>query len=416
MPVIIVSEEMVYGSLSRPHVISRRVETAIQYVHSAMTRRSRQYLWNTRVLFAIGVMFSSACTSAEKPPVDRRPSRAIASGTGDFIRLDSVDAPDVPMRRVGAISLGTMPVTTPGSIDHAVVTSREIVLVDNVSRALRGYGKSGSQRFTLPTRSDAIGSLRTPMGLATAVGDSILVVDLDEARGLSTVSPAGTIARQLPLHLGGALIGVAQLSNGKFAFARITTPADIANGVAYVVAIVNSAGKPLATGCIPDSVTRGSVIRHGMFSFFRDAGVSTLNGRIYCRQAVSPAVQVLSADGAPITVFNKAPPFYRRGVDQPASMSMVDMNRFRSTWWEHSAFYPVSNGFVSIYASFDLRTDDAVYRLFACDSTTVGTTCHTSIIPGKPVAFVAPDTLYVSEPIRKANDLQQLSIYIVSSH
>lgn len=399
----------------RLEATSSRLATVLRNVHLATTPRSSLNRRHAPRLLALAIVFCNACTGPEAAKSTQSPTLAIPSNAARFSQLDSVDAPNIPMRKIGTVTLGNSPTTTADSIAFAVVTSHGIVLYDNASHLLRGYTKSGSEQFSLPTRS-GIGHLGMPMQLVAIAGDSVLVVDIDEARGLTVVTPNGVIARQLPLHLGGALVGGAQLSNGNFALARITTQKELGDSTAHLAAIVNPAGKLLATGCAPDSVSRASVVHNGMYGFFRGAGVAALNGRIYCWQAVTPIVQVLSIDGTPIGSLNNAPPFYHRGADQPASTNAAEMNRFRSTWWDHLGFLPLVDGFVSSFDSYDPKTAHSVFRLFACDSSSVTSKCHTSDVPGTPVAFVAPDTLYVSEPLKKPSQLRQLGIYVMSSH
>ncbi len=355
-----------------------------------------------------------ACNNGPRPhPRQAVPNASLARGLGEYTKLHTIDVPELPIRKIRSISLGSSSNNTPGSLDDVAITRDGIDVLDNAASLVRGYDRDGIQRFTLPTRRSAAGQLHAPIRL-DVMGDTLLVVDIDEARGVTFVAPSGQITKQIPLRVGSATVDVAPLPSGRFAVAKIAQTADITNGIATIVAIVSADGRELATGCASDPLYRESILRNGEFRFFRGAGVSVYNGRIYCRQAATPVVQVLSQDGKLATTFRSAPPFYERGEDHPLSMNSTVMDQFRSTWWEHVQFYPTARGFISVYTTFDPRIRAGVYRLFVCDSVNTRMTCHVSVVPGTPLTFLQPDTLIVSEPLRNAGDIRMLGFYTVA--
>lgn len=360
---------------------------------------------------ALVTVAASGCSEARKTPADRATLDTAASqALSSYTVLDSASAPIVRLQRVGSIRLGT-DAATAGSVDNAAMTANDLFVIDEAAGLLRGYGRNGRQRFELPIHQSGTG-LGSPVQLV-ADGDTLLVIDIAEARGVTVVSPNGTIVRQVPLHVGSATVGVAPIPGGKLAVARIGLNTAIRDGTARLVAIVTPQGAELSSGCIPDPIYRKSVKQNGLFAMFRFLGVSEHGARLYCRQPVTPVVQVLAEDGTFVGAIRVAPPFYRRGADQAASMDQLETERFRSTWWEHAQFYPLAHGFVSVYMSYDTTAANTKYRLFACDSSGAHSACGVAEIHGAPLTFVYPDTLVVSEPLARVGTAHELGLYVI---
>lgn len=299
---------------------------------------------------------------------------------------------------------------TPGSVDHVQITPDRIFVSDNASSLMRGYSRAGVPIFSVPTHRTE--QLDNPVQLS-AIGDTLLVVDIDQHRGMTVIGPDGRIIRAVPLQVGSSTVGVAPL-DGSLAVGTIAENADLATGHGAFVGVVTKHGELIASGCHPDPLYQESVKRTGLYAMFRFVGVSTRDNNIYCRQPVTPVVQIIGQDGRLVQVIREAPPFYRRGPDRPQSMNQPIVEQFRSTWWEHAQFYPVADGFISVYMTFDIGVGETVYRLFACRKTSGRSSCGVKVVPGIPVTFIQPDTLVTTTPLRRATDTRSLAFYTVA--
>lgn len=363
---------------------------------------------------AAAILLTFGCDEARKAgerssPLSEGASPVATAELSRFEQLSDRDAPQRQLRLIATVDLGTGTENTPASVSRAKISYNRIYVSDEAGRTIKGYDRRGRLVFTLATRRTGLREIHTPVGLALR-GDTLLMVDIDQKRGLTAVDSTGHIAYQRPLAVGSSTVGVTPFGRD-MAVATILENADITEGRGGFIHVVDDTGGSKAAGCLPDPLYRESVRAGGLYAMFRFTGVATSGNLLYCRQPITPVVQVLTSSGDRAHVIRLAPPFYRRGSDVPQSMNQVVLDRFRGTWWEHAHFFPVSSGFVSVYASYDTSTGQTRHRIFGCGAVDAARDCYVSDVPGSPVDVIASDTLVVSLPLRRIGDVQRLAFY-----
>lgn len=326
-----------------------------------------------------------------------------------FERIPDSAVHPLRMQLIATVRLGNSAANTPVAVDRVKLSPNRIYVLDEAGGAVRAYDRRGTPIFTLSTGRSGARQLDTPAGMALR-GDTLLLVDIDPRSGLSVVDSSGVILRQVPLEVGSTTVGVAPAGE-RTAVATIVSSADVISGRGRFIHVVNDSGVSVASGCTPDALYAASVRRGGLFAMFRFTGVTASDGRLYCRQPVTPVIQVLDSRGELVNVIRTAPPFYRRGTDVPQSSNQVVVERFRSTWWEHQYFFPLRGGFVSVYSKYDTSAADSRNRLFGCTSLGTPGDCFVADAPGAPLDLIAPDTLVVSRPLSRVGGIQELAIY-----
>ena len=311
--------------------------------------------------------------------------------------------PLVSLHLAGVISLGTDSSSTVATAERTKLGRNMVYVAD--SRWLRAFDRAGKPRFTISIGSGGTSQLRVPIGMAT-IGDTLLALDIDWRRGITVVDPKGSIARQVPLKVGTSTVDLAPIGRN-IALATVTANL-IDESSASIVRVVGNSGAALYSGCDLDPRYRESQKEHGLVAMFRGVSVYAWEGQLYCRQAITPIVQVLDSTGRLRGVVRLAPPFYQRPSDTRESMNQLTVNKFRSSWWEHKRFYARPAGFASVYETYDSTASQDRYRVFGCDSTTQSRKCYVADLPGTPVDFVPPDTIVIAEPRRSLKAAQRL--------
>jgi hypothetical protein len=319
----------------------------------------------------------------------------------------------VPLRfqRVALIPLGNSPADSPAAIGSVRVTDSAVVVIDPASRRLRFFSRAGALRAAVPFDSAGLTRHTAPTQVES-LGDTVFVVDLDMRRGIVAYDVRGRrvtrISTPLPATTDVAPIGEQRIVS------VMPKEEDVTGRRAAVLWRLAANGATAPLGCIPDSLLRSSMQKRTSYSTYRFTGVATDGRRLYCRQALSPVIQIFLADGTPDGMLHRAPPFYRRGPG--VSLRGLDdagMEAFRATWTEHGRFFPMPSGFVSLYGTFDPKARLDRQLLFACDSSAGSTKCGVSELKGNPMDFRAPDTLIVAEPAESAQAVQRLGLYVV---
>jgi hypothetical protein len=320
----------------------------------------------------------------------------------------------VPLRldRVGQISLGRSAAESPASVERVKIGETMIMVVDEAGRRIRTFGRDGRLVANLAIDSTPKRDHRSPVALA-ARGDSMFVLDLDQSRGVTAYDGQGHRLFQFPIRLNVSTVDYA-VDGQSSVVASMGKDDDILNRRRGLLWTVERDGGSRLIGCVPDPLYRTSLQGDQLFQLFRFFGVAIGYGKVYCRQPVSPVVQMLGLDGRSLGVLRRAPPFYMRPPDiSQRNANKPTMDAFRAKWTEHAYFFPRSKGFLSSYTTFDLKNGRDRHLLFACDSATGPTRCGTSELAGRPADFIAPDTLVVVEPIEHADDLQRLGFYVL---
>lgn len=310
------------------------------------------------------------------------------------------------MDSIKSIRLGDRPSNTAVEIEDAVVTSDRVYVIDGATHHVLGYSRSGSPILSIPYGSGA--AIKSPIDI-DASPEMIGLLELSRTDGIIGLTSNGAVPHRIPLNLESSAIDMVSIGN-QFAVATIQRERDLAAGTGSIVSIVNSEGKVVARGCTPNPLYASSVKQHGMLQFFRQMGVTTGQKVIYCRQPVSPVVQMISSTGTSLGVVTRAPPFYRAPVDVPQSTNQRQVERFRATWTEHVQFYPTVAGFVSIYLTYDTTAGRNEYDVFVCDSASGPIQCRAGRAPGKPIDLLGSDTLVIW-PVGASQGMASLVLY-----
>jgi hypothetical protein len=367
------------------------------------------------LLVACGGDTHNAADTAQRDDVVRLSRSQSFRGDSDLGRYELLGARDVArlsLRLVRTVPLGTTDLETPASIPRAKIAPRSIVVVDEAARRLRAYSRLGRSLFSVPIGAGGAG-LRSAVALAYS-GDTIFVLDIDEKQGVVTLDSTGHRLGSLPIRVSSSTVDYVAGDSGSLV-ATIMTDRGILDDTAGIVSIVDREGHARTLGCAPDPLYRESVKNAGLFQYFRFFGVSTLGRRTYCRQPITPVVQILDEHGRPLGTLRRAPPFYKRPPDvskaNPTNKTLLVT--FRSQWTEHTRFFPYEAGFVSFYTVYDANAGRDRYFLFACDSASGTARCRSAESPGMPLDFIAPDTLIVVEPLHGPRDIQKVNFYHV---
>lgn len=311
-----------------------------------------------------------------------------------FTRVDSAATGTISFVPSREVQLGEGKAASSANISRVIATGEGFFVIEGGAPAVVHYDRKGRHRFTIAIAPGKAGKLKTPRALAYR-GDTLFVLDLDYRRGIAMFDGVGAHIGTIDLQVGSSAFDLSA-SPTSLAIATIAQDAEIRDGAATMLWFV-SAGRAVRDGkCAPDPIYQRSLEQRGFFELFRAVGVSSFGGRTYCRQPVSPVVQVFSDDGAPMESIRLAPPFYVRGPDAPQSMNQLMVDRFSATWTEHRNFFPFQDGFVSVYSNFDTLTSTRRYRLFRCAGVSgPDPRCAVGSITDVPLDFLAPDTLLV---------------------
>jgi hypothetical protein len=346
--------------------------------------------------------------TAERPVSAR--GEVATDSIGQFERVTTGSLTPLVLDSIAASPLGSDATTTPREVTRARIFGERIFVIDWSAHMVRAFHRSGLPIFSIPI-DGRVDGLDNPMSLAV-VRDTLYVLELNKERGITAFDLQGRRTRHFLLDIGSAAMDVTPVGDTLVVATSALDP-DVARGRALLVRTVTREGTTLAAGCTPDPSYRKSVRRRGLLAMFRYVGVTESAGLLYCRQPATPVVQVLHPDGRAAGILRRAPPFYTPPPDVHESMNQVVIDRFRARWTEHTQFYPRPGGFLSVYSTPDSVTGAVRYRLFACDSTAGPVRCHVGESHGEPVAFVAPDTLVVLEPLRSAGQVRRLVWYRV---
>lgn len=357
------------------------------------------------------VLSGCADASGGRDTVSRSQGAAAVTDTTIFAfsAMPSDSVQQVTLPRIGGVRLGSDSGSTPARVGRIAFHGDRILVIDGAIDGIRAYDRSGAPLFTITPDADGASRFRDPRGLAV-LGDTLFIVDMTPAVGLAAFDMEGRHLRTRSLDIESSIVDLAP-ARGHLAVATIMRDEDLRGGAANVVRVVSTDGTVVAGGCPSDPIYSESVRRAGLLQLFRGTGVSASGGVIYCRQPLSPVIQLLGEDGRRAGVVAIAPPFYARTADVPETLNQVTIDHFRTRWTEHSQFYPLESGFVSIYTSYDVEAGANVYRVFTCDTTGLRRRCATAIAPGKPAGLLAPDTLVVQEPLSERQSIRVLGFY-----
>ena len=306
------------------------------------------------------VLALAGCTGSDRGDKYWAPVGTVERGW-EYMLVDSVDAVVFAVDSVGMIPLGSSIDESPVNVSRAVVTPGAVSITDAGTGRILRYGRNGRLEFSIPTGAKMSARLIRPVDLAVS-GDSLFVLDMDQNNGITVIDGSGAVvgAHDVPTNASTSSIAFA---DGRFVVTTIARDVDVLAGTARYTSIIDADGSFLTQVCKPDPMYAQSLNARGLFGLFRGVSASIHGERIYCHQALTPIVQVFTLQGDSLPAIRVAPPFYRRGTDAPQSMNQLELNEFSSTWTEHLDFYPFDDGFLSVYALFDITENQRRYLL-----------------------------------------------------
>jgi len=308
-----------------------------------------------------------------------------------------------------SIPLGTNARETPIGVSRVWMTGDRIAVLDEAGRTIRGYNRGGTALFSSAFGRGTGVDVREPVALAMR-SDTTFILDLDGR--IAALSADGRQTNVMRTGLPSSTVDYVPDGDG-FLIATIAKDSAIASGSAAIVWRVTRDARREVVGCHPDDLYRTSIGHKGMFQAFRFFGVSASKDLVYCRQPLTPLVQIVDTRTKATQYLRRAPPFYRRPSDIPETMNQARVNDLRAQWTEHARFIPLPSGFVSFYTTFDGKDGRDRYLMFMCDSTSGATRCGTAEVPQPPLAFLAPDTLVTASGITASSVVRALSLYRV---
>lgn len=310
----------------------------------------------------------------------------------EYMLVDAVDATVLAVDSVAMIPLGSSIDESPVKVSRVVVTPSAVSITDVGTGRILRYGRNGRLEFSIPTGAKTSARLIRPEDLAVS-GDSLFILDMDQNNGITVIDGSGAVVGAYDVPTNASTSSIA-FADGRFVVTTIARDVDVLAGTARFASLSDADGSFLTQVCEPDPMYAQSLNARGLFGLFRGVSASIRGNRIYCHQALSPIVQVFTLQGDSLPSIRVAPPFYRRGTDAPQSMNQLELNEFTSTWTEHLEFYPFDDGFLSVYTLFDIAENQRRYLLFRCHALPSALwQCGTGEVQGRPLAFIAPDTL-----------------------
>lgn len=314
-----------------------------------------------------------------------------AAASQSFTILPANEVAEVRVRSVRSIALGDSRDNRPSAARDVLMLHNRIFVLDGMQRSLLVYDQGGKFLKRATESGDRDGNLESPVRLV-ADHDSVLVLDVTHKNAVSAFDREGRFigARFPELHNASAVsiaLGRATAAFGQ-ADAR-TRPGRT------VVSIRDRSGQELGSGCAAADGYAQSELRHGMLAHFVARFVAIRGNRIYCAQAITPVVSILDLTGKTVDYLTVAPPYYMPPTaDIGETQNQKTMSEFQSKWTALQDFTVTQTGFFSIYSRYDLTSGAFIYRTFACDFGTRPSNCRVSVVPGRPIRFVSPDTVY----------------------
>lgn len=296
---------------------------------------------------------------------------------------------------VQRLPLGKSQAETPAAFGSVRITPSGIVVVDNASRLIRVYERSGRLAFSVPFAQGQTSRLRQPM-VGVRQGDTTFVAELDPTVGIWVIGPGGDIVRRVSLEIGpAAIMDLLPLPSG-FALATAVDPNGLARGeTPATLRFTNAEGKLQAQACPAGAHYVTSAKRGGMIAATQGFTVAQVGARFACHEPNSPEVRVVDRAGKSLGQYSARGPWYVPPQDVPMSMRPLDDERFQASYTAHAAFWPFESGFVSVFQRFDPTHKRPSFTILSCPSAVANNRCVSAVAPGRVVAALSPDTIAV---------------------
>lgn len=376
---------------------------------NAWKERKRIAKWlASRVIgwrFLLLAIVVTSCRGRDEAPPQPPGGPKVADPDYELMSASEV----VPLRTemLGSIHLGASHGETPIGLSRVSVSDSRITVLDEAGRTIRGYTRSGRLLFTTGFGRQSGLDLREPVAVAVQ-SDTTLVLDLDG--NIAVLNALGHQTKLTRTRLPSSTVDYV-INADTFIIATITKDSAIASGSAAILWRVLPDGGHEILGCHPDKLYSASITQKGMFQAFRFFGVSAVEQFVYCRQPLTPLVQIVDTRTKSTRYLRRAPPFYKRPADIPETTNQARVDDLRSRWTEHARFIPLPSGFVSFYTTFDKKNGRDRYLIFMCDSASRRAQCGTANLEDQPLDFLPPDTLLVANSKTSPPALKALSVY-----
>lgn len=178
-----------------------------------------------------------------------------------------------------------------------------------------------------------------------------------------------------------------------------------------ILTVLHSSGEVAGRGCRLDRRYVDSRAAGGFLNRNQYGKVAARDGRAYCIQTISPIVQILDTTGHLVDMINVAPPFYRAPIDQTFIDNQKAIFDFLSSWTIHSRFFPLDDGWASVYNTYSPTDQEMQFSLFIC-ATPRNTERRCGAVENirRPLLLTALDTVYILDDI-EPEETARFSIY-----
>ncbi|MCC6318309.1 MAG: hypothetical protein IT361_11525 [Gemmatimonadaceae bacterium] len=319
----------------------------------------------------------------------------------------TVDPGNPAMFVVETIALGDDSSSSPTEVTLAAWSRGRLAIADKTRQSLFVYAQDGRLLWRLAHAHDPL--LAPPRANALSWdADTLLVADVNAARGVWMFGPDGSLVRRVTLAFELPVTAVAR-HQGDLLVATTSSDSLLAAGEALLVHRFDQAGKLLASGCRADSLYVASVRRDGMMAIFRAmTAVSAAEGT-YCTQPLSPVLRLLSdslqvADEISLLPWMRAP-----GADVRGSMDLISISEFRKTASELQQTF-LSPGYThSLLARFDEALGGDRYMVVRCQRARPHA-CTAASSLRKVIGVISDDTVVALDARSTAIDPQRIAL------
>jgi hypothetical protein len=330
----------------------------------------------------LAMLASTACSQA----TDGKPSL-----TEQYHILSPDSVATLTLQPIARLRLGTSLDDTPQQIADLAVVGAHVFVLDIRRRRLFVYRRAPGAAAALLTNVSSGHELEAPEHFLIR-GDSIVIADAGGPGELAIFRTNGAYRSALKLGGTSAPAGVAALENElAVAWAGPVSTGEMAPAFVTIL----GANHSRVSACPAD---RRYSNQAEMAAAYAVADVSSDGARFYCVQTISPVILAFDGAGRLVGRTSVAPPFYTMPPRVPRTQRIADLRLFRAAWTAHVRTFPRQRGFLSVYSRYDTVNDQTRYSLFGCEGWDSQSHCAAATVPGIPVAFVAPDTLWLAEP------------------
>lgn len=344
------------------------------------------------------LLILNGCDASERRSASTEPDIAYSKANGVAALALA------PLSRVNFSAKGVSP---PTQYMKLIVTDDRFYALDGFDPFVKVYSRSGEFLQQIGKEGEGPGELERPLTFGLN-GDEVWIVDVGRGRGVSRFTREGAYLSEASLKAGSPIFDLNFIGDGPAV--AVLGRAREKDGWQFA-RVFNRAGKEELRGCSRDGSVIRSLAEEGRLSMTPVTRLAVGGDIVYCIQQTSPVVQMLSLSGRTLEPFRLSPPFYRPPSEGELSLNAKRMFEYMSTWTSHDAIYALTDGFASVYSTYDLESAAPRYAVFACRSVTTKPMC--GVVENLPQpAFIAPDgTVYLDHGEDETEDQTSLGVY-----